>query len=297
MTPEQSVHCYNKGCGKQFNPIENTSEECVYHSGAPVFHDAYKSWSCCEKKTTDFTEFLNIKGCCKGTHNPVKPADPVPTCNGSVEVPEVIRPPERMKRPSESEAMIPLPTTISASLQKLLNNMTVKDDQLESESKELVCQRKGCGKSKEGSDDDKCCYHAGSPIFHEGMKYWSCCNKKTTDFNQFLAQKGCTEGAHQWTDPSQKKEVQCRYDWHQTGDTVNFTVYAKKIVPEECSISCNPVKLQLEIFFGDNQVFSFDKVLAGIVDPEQSKATFFATKLEVSMRKAEFVAWPSSFVF
>ena len=40
-----------------------------------------------------------------------------------------------------------------------------------------------------------------------GMKYWSCCNKKTTDFNQFLAQKGCTEGAHQWTDPSQKKVV------------------------------------------------------------------------------------------
>ena len=33
----------------------------MYHSGAPVFHDAYKSWSCCEKKTTDFTEFLNIK--------------------------------------------------------------------------------------------------------------------------------------------------------------------------------------------------------------------------------------------
>ena len=28
-------------------------------------------------------------------------------------------------------------------------------------------------------------------------------------------------------------------------------------------------------------MFSFDKVLAGIIDPEKSKATYFATKLEV----------------
>lgn len=34
---------------------------CVYHPGEPFFHDAYKGWSCCKKKCTDFTEFLNIK--------------------------------------------------------------------------------------------------------------------------------------------------------------------------------------------------------------------------------------------
>lgn len=295
MTVEHKVHCYNKGCGKQFAPQEDTAEECVYHSGAPVFHDAYKSWSCCEKKTTDFTEFLNIKGCCKGAHNPVKPAEPVPVSKEPVDE-VVVKPPERMERPSESEPLIPLPTTTAASLQKLLNNMTVKDETLEAASKEFVCQRKGCGKAKDGTQDDKCCYHSGSPIFHEGMKYWSCCKKKTTEFGDFLAQKGCTEGDHQWADPSQKKVVECRFDWHQTGDTVNFTVYAKKIVPERCTITCNPVKLQLEISFGDNQAFSFNKVLAGIVDPEQSKATFYATKLEVCMKKAEFVAWPSTFV-
>lgn len=36
------------------------SESCRHHSGEPVFHDAYKGWSCCKKKCTDFTEFLNI---------------------------------------------------------------------------------------------------------------------------------------------------------------------------------------------------------------------------------------------
>jgi len=31
------------------------------------------------------------------------------------------------------------------------------------------------------------------------MKYWSCCRKKTSDFNTFLAQEGCTTGKHMWT--------------------------------------------------------------------------------------------------
>ena len=36
------------------------------------------------------------------------------------------------------------------------------------------------------------------PIFHEGMKYWSCCNRKTSDFQSFLEQAGCERGAHKW---------------------------------------------------------------------------------------------------
>ena len=31
------------------------------------------------------------------------------------------------------------------------------------------------------------------------MKYWSCCRRKTSDFNTFLAQEGCTTGKHMWT--------------------------------------------------------------------------------------------------
>lgn len=41
-------------------------------------------------------------------------------------------------------------------------------------------------------------YHNGVAIFHEGMKYWSCCEKKTSDFSVFLEQKGCTTGKHCW---------------------------------------------------------------------------------------------------
>jgi cysteine/histidine-rich domain-containing protein 1 len=30
------------------------------------------------------------------------------------------------------------------------------------------------------------------------MKYWSCCEKKTSEFDNFLSQAGCTEGLHTW---------------------------------------------------------------------------------------------------
>ncbi|KAL0587847.1 Cysteine and histidine-rich domain-containing protein 1 [Plecturocebus cupreus] len=32
-----------------------------------------------------------------------------------------------------------------------------------------------------------CVYHSGVPIFHEGMTYWSCFRRKSSDFNTFLA--------------------------------------------------------------------------------------------------------------
>jgi hypothetical protein len=50
----------------------------------------------------------------------------------------------------------------------------------------------------EESNFQKCIYHEGIPIFHEGMKYWSCCQRKTSDFDNFLNQVGCCEGKHLW---------------------------------------------------------------------------------------------------
>lgn len=98
MTTKGSLLCYNRGCGQRFNAEENADgmglpyfcgtyclkfkilyvysknnvfityfyllelvDACLHHPGAPFFHDAYKGWSCCKKKCTDFTEFLNIK--------------------------------------------------------------------------------------------------------------------------------------------------------------------------------------------------------------------------------------------
>lgn len=50
----------------------------------------------------------------------------------------------------------------------------------------------------DGTDPEDCLHHPGIAVFHEGMKYWSCCTKKTSDFGNFMDQVGCTTGPHCW---------------------------------------------------------------------------------------------------
>jgi hypothetical protein len=60
---------------------------CVYHPGPPCFHDAYKIWKCCGKKSTDFSTWLEIKGCSKGKHSNEKAVeDDVPKIISSKEI-------------------------------------------------------------------------------------------------------------------------------------------------------------------------------------------------------------------
>ncbi|SCZ97747.1 BZ3500_MvSof-1268-A1-R1_Chr4-3g07424 [Microbotryum saponariae] len=64
-----------------------------------------------------------------------------------------------------------------------------------------TCTRKGCGKTFDESNNTQadCQFHPGAPVFHEGMKSWSCCattNKPVTAFDEFLALPGCATGTH-----------------------------------------------------------------------------------------------------
>lgn len=52
------------------------------------------------------------------------------------------------------------------------------------------------------------CFNYG----HCRMKYWSCCTRRTTDFQAFLDQRGCTQSTHKWRkDAQQTSQVKCRY--------------------------------------------------------------------------------------
>lgn len=63
-----------------------------------------------------------------------------------------------------------------------------------------ICKKGGCGVAYESAatNDTVCVHHPGVPIFHEGLKFWSCCTKRTTDFAAFMSQKGCANGEHKW---------------------------------------------------------------------------------------------------
>ncbi|XP_063619241.1 cysteine and histidine-rich domain-containing protein morgana [Cydia splendana] len=298
------VQCYNRGCGKQFDPNQNDKDECQHHPGAPVFHDAYKGWSCCNKKSVDFTEFLNIKGCTLSKHSNVKPPEPEKKAlDKELEKKDVIevRAPivgPQLTRPPFDTPMVALEAHIADSLKQLVQNsqkpVAAADDG--NVTIGTSCKNGGCSTSYEGpqTNDTICTYHPGCPIFHEGLKFWSCCQKRTTDFNVFLSQPGCTTGSHKWTKEGPAAgTVKCRWDWHQTPDYVIVSVYAKKYDPTLSFVKLNPIRLNTKLVFREegDAVFELDLELRGVISIENSSASMLPSKVEIKLKKAEPGAW------
>jgi len=60
------VRCKRFGCQRFYDP-DGAPQECVHHTGPPIFHETAKWWSCCpDRKAYDFEEFMKITGCAKG---------------------------------------------------------------------------------------------------------------------------------------------------------------------------------------------------------------------------------------
>ncbi|KAM5125081.1 cysteine and histidine-rich domain-containing protein 1-like [Mantella aurantiaca] len=314
-TPNDALLCYNKGCGQRFLAGDNPSDSCLFHPGYPIFHDALKGWSCCRKRTTDFSEFLAIQGCTKGPHSNEKPIEPLKPeisggnnlCDGPAPCAEIIvrgpKSAEKMlkERPSTQEEMKPLQLKVSHSLEQELEKMTLseKTDNQEKEEATVVaavgtrCKRSGCKEMYEGEESEAgiCVYHPGAPVFHEGMKYWSCCCNKTSDFSEFLDQRGCSNGRHLWVMPPGKQEVSCRYDWHQTASLVVITVYAKTSIPDLTKIHANRTQLDIHIAFQKEKEFQKNLELWGVIDVEKSFVNLLPTKVEITLKKADPVTW------
>ncbi|XP_061596623.1 cysteine and histidine-rich domain-containing protein 1 [Cololabis saira] len=311
-----SVLCYNKGCGQRFDPENNPEDGCTHHPGVPVFHDALKGWSCCKRRTTDFSDFLSIAGCTTGPHNKEKPPEPVkPDVTSSGERKEsndqkpkfdefiisAPKPQEAIVRPSADEPLVRLQQKVSASLKTALEKLKLTDpaaEDKEDDSDEVkvgtCCKNGGCTKTFEGasSNSEVCSFHAGCPIFHEGMKYWSCCKRKTSDFNTFLSQEGCTKGEHLWKKKDAGKVlVPCRFDWHQTGTQVIVSIYAKAAVPELCYVDANSTTLNIHIIFEGEKEFKQSFSLWGVIDASRSLVNMMAAKIEVTMKKSEPMFW------
>ncbi|XP_071377412.1 cysteine and histidine-rich domain-containing protein 1 [Centroberyx affinis] len=304
--------CYNKGCGERFDTDKNKDDSCLFHPGVPIFHDALKGWSCCKKRTTDFSEFLSIKGCTRGRHSSEKPQEPLrPEVssdkgdakhnNGQEIIYQGPKSAEKLQkeRPSSDEAKTKLSQKVSASLAQVLEKLDISNRaEREKKESEVVihgtrCKNAGCKTMYQGPETDLevCTHHPGAPVFHEGYKYWSCCCIKTIDFNAFLDQKGCSTDKHRWIPKQDKKKVACRHDWHQTGNNVVVTIYAKNANPEISCIEANRTVLTCHIQFENDKVFKKDFHLWGVIDIKRSAVNLVPSKVEICLRKADPVAW------
>jgi disease resistance protein len=61
--------CKRPGCGEKYRERDNADDACVHHSGAPIFHEGKKGWSCCGKLVYDFDDFLKLAPCARGRHD------------------------------------------------------------------------------------------------------------------------------------------------------------------------------------------------------------------------------------
>eukprot|EP01010_Urceolus_cornutus_P000678 NODE_1194_length_1047_cov_213.666333_g916_i0.p1 GENE.NODE_1194_length_1047_cov_213.666333_g916_i0~~NODE_1194_length_1047_cov_213.666333_g916_i0.p1 ORF type:complete len:286 (+),score=35.94 NODE_1194_length_1047_cov_213.666333_g916_i0:58-915(+) len=178
--PPGSLQCKNFGCQKWFMEAENGDTACRHHSGAPVFHDLQKYWTCCSKKKAwDWDEFQAIEGCVEGPHSTVAK--------------EVFKPAPAVETPA------PLPqqaVAASEEPQKPIVRPDVPGPIVDGKAK---CRNQGCGVEFVVAENtgNVCSYHSGAPVFHDANKYWSCCpTKKCWDWEEFLAVPHCCSGTH-----------------------------------------------------------------------------------------------------
>lgn len=305
---KKSLQCYNKGCGQTYDPDDNAPESCVHHPGQPKFHDAYKGWTCCSKKSTDFSEFLSFPGCTKACHSNEKPVEPIKAKSPQPEMPvaelvEKRKAPEMVQRPIEDEPLQELNRTVSPSLKMALEKIKERTKEKEDNPDKVQtipigtsCKNATCKveyKDSSSNSSSKCTYHAGVAIFHEGMKYWSCCQRKTSDFDNFLNQEGCTIGQHLWFKLTTENVI-CKHDFHQAGSNLAIlTIYAKNSVPEKTTIKVNQIQLEVDVSFdGGEKTFQKSFDLFGVIKLEESKVEFFGTKVEIKLKKGDVMNWP-----
>ena len=194
------LRCKNYGCGKYFDELENNDSACKYHCSPPIFHDTMKCWSCCkDKKAYDFESFQLIQGCTVGRHSTENagaligdsPNAPKINSDSGAGGGPVLKSIADYNSSNPKAA-----TAVSSAVDTVFGT---RKSTRAADGVTARCQRKGCQKNFNITDNNAtaCVYHCGQPVFHDAVKFWSCCaDKKCYDFDEFLAVKGCSVGVH-----------------------------------------------------------------------------------------------------
>lgn len=160
-----------------------------------------KGWRCCKARVLTFDEFLSIPPCTTGEHSTVQmPAEKTQERTPDITIPKPVSEPTILPIPFLKSipdvSLVRRPTT-SASPFGLSESES--DDPAFPIPPEIHCRRRGCKAiSQQISDptsrfDERCNYHSGQPIFHEGSKGWTCCKRRVLEFEEFMRIEGCQQ--------------------------------------------------------------------------------------------------------
>jgi len=298
--------CTRKGCGREYDSAANTADDCTYHSGAPVFHEGLKSWSCCadvSKPVLEFDEFMKIPGCTKGTHTDDAPQLEAPKSTSGVNLKVIENP---LGNTSESRASNgPMPIAAVAMAPAPPAPVIEEEDDPSIPVKAgTTCQRKGCGVAFQSDEVNRvgdgpgtlCTYHPAPPIFREGSKGYLCCKRRVLEFDEFLKIQGCKTGRHLFapkvTDvPQAEESVDCRIDHYQTSSEVHVSVFAKKVDQERSTIKFDETQVHFDLNLPGSKRFQRSVDLFGPIDPTASSYKYFGTKVEAILKKKDTRSW------
>ncbi|KAF9453268.1 chord-domain-containing protein [Macrolepiota fuliginosa MF-IS2] len=295
--------CSRRGCNSEYT--EGSTDKCVHHPGAPVFHEGLKSWSCCSdtnKSVLSFDDFLAIPGCTEvDGHTSEAPKAPESKISSTTTF-------SVMESSADGETY----STTGAAAPKTLSQADPEPVQpapaVEEEDDPTVpvapgtqCKRKGCGVLFVSNEENRggdgpgtiCVYHSAPPIFREGSKGYLCCKRRVLEFDEFLKIQGCRTGRHVFAPRGSTEEmINCRIDHYQTRDKVYVSVFARQADRERSIIKFDtPEQITLDVYLPGPKRFSRVLNLSGPIVPDQCTYRFFNTKVELELQKSDNRGW------
>ena len=168
----------------------------------------FAGWNCCKPRVLTFDEFLSIAPCTTGKHSAVSKPPAVVTQPTATE-PEPVRIPAVQEELSTKSH----PTHQRVPPAPAVEPQSDSDDPSFSIPPNTACRRRGCGAyssptTASSREEEKCIYHPGHPIFHEGTKGWTCCKKRVLEFDEFMRIEGCSEKSrHMYVGSGKKNEA------------------------------------------------------------------------------------------
>ncbi|KAG8484176.1 hypothetical protein CXB51_022948 [Gossypium anomalum] len=180
----------------------------------PIFHDGMKEWSCCKKRSHDFSLFLEIPGCKTGKHTTEKPVlnkpvatKTIPTSSPAVTLSTSATSKESCPRCSQgffcsdhgSQPKVPNPTpAVLAKSSADVKESSPPPKKIVDINQPQTCKNKGCGKvfKEIENHESACSYHPGPAVFHDRVRGWKCCDIYVKEFDEFMTIPPCKKGWH-----------------------------------------------------------------------------------------------------
>lgn len=250
-----------------------------------------------------FDEFMTIPPCTTGKHSTtdLPPLIEKKTADESTPAPS---PSLRAADDAPARMHVSVPQNAPSPSPKPVVEESDDDEEGIEVPEGRTCRRKGCGATyKKGQDrgEEKCVYHHGVPIFHEGSKGYSCCKRRVLEFDEFLKIEGCkTKNRHLFVGSGKKDKKDgevledVRSDYYQTASSVISSFFLKKIQKENSSVKFTDKSVKLDLKTDDSppKVFKKEIELFGLIDKEKSSFKIMGTKLELTLVKADGQTWP-----